>query len=103
MAASTSLTPAERALRARLASHASWARTADRTARSQPARDAIAAKFLAEADGDELRAASLRKAHFARLAFLSAKARRRKAGLASTKAGEAEAAEAAGGDPLDAA
>jgi hypothetical protein len=74
------LTPGERTLRARLAAHESWGATKDRAARTKHGRDALDAKFLAEADGDELRAASLRKAYFTRLAFKRPQARRRKAG-----------------------
>ena len=77
---SSSLTPAERKLRAQIAAHDSWARTEDRSARTANARRALEDKFLAEADGDELRAASLRKAYFARLALKSAQARRRRGG-----------------------
>lgn len=72
-----SSTPAERKLRAQIAAHDSWARTEDRSARTANARRALEEKFLAEADGDELRAASLRKAYFARLALKSAQKRRR--------------------------
>lgn len=72
----TSLTPAERSLRGTLASHQSWANTENRTERTAPARKALDAKFLTEAGGDPQRAESLRKAYYARLAFLSAKARR---------------------------
>jgi hypothetical protein len=72
----TSLTPAERRLRAQLASHESWANTENRTVRTAPARRALDAKFLAEADGDPQRAESIRKAYYARLAFESAKARK---------------------------
>lgn len=74
------LIPAERALRARIAAHESWAATTDRSARTAPARAALDAKFLAEADGDPVRADHLRKAHFARLALKSAQARRRRSG-----------------------
>lgn len=73
------LTPAEKVLRARMAAHYSWANTDDRTARTARGRAGLEAKFLAEAGGDPLKAESLRKAHFTRLALLSAKARRRKA------------------------
>lgn len=67
-------------LEARAAAHASWANTIDRTARTANARRALEAKFLAEADGDPKRAESIRKAHYARLALASVKARRRRAG-----------------------
>lgn len=70
-------TPDERTLVARIAVHSSWANTADRSARTAPARAAFDQKFLEQADGDPVRAAHLRKAHFARLALKSAQARRR--------------------------
>jgi len=54
----------------------SWANTADRSARTKPARDALEKKFLDQADGDPVRAGHLRKAYFARLALKSAQARR---------------------------
>jgi hypothetical protein len=72
----TDLTPAERSLRAQLASHTSWARTENRTARTSNGRAALEQKFLDEAGGDPKRAESIRKAYYARLAFESAKARR---------------------------
>jgi hypothetical protein len=64
----------------RIAAHASWAKTPDRTARTANARKALEDTFLAEADGDPLRAESLRKAYYARMAFKSAQARRRRGG-----------------------
>lgn len=69
--------PQERVLLGRIGAYTSWARTADRTARTAPARAALEAKFLAEADGDPRRAEAMRKAYFARLALKSAQARRR--------------------------
>ena len=83
------MTPEERQLRASIAGHTSWAKTDDRTARTAPARAARDQKFLDEADGDPVRAASLRKAHFARLALKSVQARRKARELAD----EATAAE----------
>lgn len=68
---------AERVLAARLAAHESWANTTDRSRRTAPARAAFEQKFLDQASGDPVRAEHLRKAHFARLALKSAKARRR--------------------------
>ena len=50
MAASTNLTPTERKLRARSAVNASWANTADRTARTAPATTAFLARFEREVD-----------------------------------------------------
>ena len=69
--------PAERKLIASIAAHQSWANTTDRTARTAKARAAADARFLAEADGDPVRAEHLRKAYFQRLALKSAQARRR--------------------------
>jgi hypothetical protein len=67
----------EKQLVARVAAHESWARTPNRSARTAPARAALDAKFIAQADGDPIRADHLRKAHFARLALKSAQARRK--------------------------
>lgn len=83
-------TASSRSLIARIAAHESWANTRDRTARTAPARAAMGAKFLKQADGDPVRAGSLRKAYFARLALRSAQARRKVDALTA----EAEAAEA---------
>jgi hypothetical protein len=65
-------------LEARAAAHQSWANTENRTARTANARNAFQNKFLAEAGGDPMRAESLRKAFYARLALASVKARRRR-------------------------
>ena len=77
------LSPELRTLRARIAAHESWAQTKDRAARTANARNAFEDRFLTEADGDPQRAASLRKAYFARLALKSAQARRRPGGDAA--------------------
>lgn len=79
----------ERSLHAQIAAHESWAATPDRAARTAPARAALDAKFLQQADGDPVRAAHLRKAHFARLALKSAQSRRRAKGATSQPSGEA--------------
>lgn len=71
------MTPNERSTIASIAAHESWAKTPDRTARTSKARAALDAKFLEQADGDPVRAESLRKAHYKRLALKSAQARRR--------------------------
>jgi hypothetical protein len=84
----STLTPAERRLRAQAAVHTSWARTGDRTARTASARRAFDKRFEREVDPEgklalaerARRAESAKKAHFARLALKSAQARRRKAG-----------------------
>lgn len=81
------LTPSEKSLRAQIAVHESWARTADRRARTAPARKAALAKFEAQVDPQGTlepqerarRAEHARKAHFTRLALKSAVARRRRA------------------------
>ncbi|WP_332643693.1 hypothetical protein [Aeromicrobium sp.] len=80
----------ERQLGASIAAHTSWANTINRTARTEPARRALEQRFLDEAGGDPVRAESLRKAHFKRLAFRSAQSRRR----AREQIQAAEAAEA---------
>lgn len=77
------LTPEQRSLRARLAAHVSWANTTDRAARTAAARQAALDRFKRQVDPDYVlspaeraeRAASARKAHFMRMALLSAKAR----------------------------
>jgi len=77
------LSPTERVLRARVAAHAKHARH-DSQAAMAKARAALLAGFERQADPDgvlpplerQRRAEQLRSAHFARLAFASAKARR---------------------------
>lgn len=86
-----------RRLSATIAAHESWANTPDRTARTAPARAALDAKFLAQADGDLVRAEHLRKAYFLRLSLKSAKARRARAVVAEGVAADAEL-HALGGD-----
>ncbi len=83
------LTPSERALRARIASHASWASTEDPAARTAPARTAsrtaLDTRFEREVDPDGTlppaertrRAEHARKAYFAGLALKSARSRRK--------------------------
>ena len=76
---------ADRSLIARLAAHESWARTADPSARTAPARRALQDRFEREVDPDGVRspterarrAGHARKAYFTRLALQSAKARRK--------------------------
>lgn len=75
-----------RVLAARAAAHSSWAQTSDRSARTKPARDRFAQRFLDQVDPNrELpeaerlrRAESARKAYFADLARRSAAARKSK-------------------------
>ena len=83
-------TPGELRLRASLASHASWAKTTDRSARTAAARRKFDERFEREVDPDGVlspaertrRAANARKAYYARLALKSAQARRRRGGAA---------------------
>lgn len=80
------LTPTERTLRARLAAHASWANTADRSARTAPARRAYMKRFERQVDPDgsldsaerARRAEHAMRAHMTRAALKSAQARRHK-------------------------
>jgi hypothetical protein len=89
----TSPEPSERRLIAQIAAHSSWAATTDRAARTQPARAALAAKFLEAADGDPVRAEHFRRAYYARLALKSAASRRRaKQFTVAAEAAEAELA-----------
>ena len=82
------LTPAEKSLRGQIAAHESWSRTTDRAARTANARKAMLDNFERQVDPEGTlppaerakRAEHARKAHFKRLAYKSAKARRRKAG-----------------------
>lgn len=84
------LSSSERALRAQIGAHTSWANTHDRAARTAPARRAMLDKFEREVDPDGTlspaerarRAQNARKAYFARLALKSAQARRRRGGAA---------------------
>lgn len=93
------MSDSELSLLGRLGAHASWANTTDRSARTAPARAALEQKFLDATDGDPVRAAHLRKAHFARLALKSAQSRRKaRAVTATAGAAEAELAEAGGLD-----
>lgn len=85
------MNPEERTLRARIAAHSLHA-GADSTELTRPAREAsrrrLDESLLAEIDPDELlsdeererRLAHARKAHFARLALKSARARRDRGG-----------------------
>ncbi|XVV05815.1 hypothetical protein ACQPW3_10665 [Actinosynnema sp. CA-248983] len=69
----------------RIGAHVSWSRTADRSARTAPARRASMARFEHQVDPDGVlpaeerakRAAHARKAYFAQLALRSHAARRK--------------------------
>lgn len=65
-------------LAAQVRAHKSWANTADRTARTAPARAARERQFLEQAGGDPVRANHLRSAYFKGLALKSAASRRRR-------------------------
>lgn len=77
-------TPADKTLLGRIGAHESWARTADRTARTEPGRRAADARFEKLVDPDGVlpveerrkRAASARQAHYQRMALKSAQVRR---------------------------
>lgn len=82
------MTPAERSLRATLASQVSWTNTLDPQSRTAKARAAAAGRFEKQArelhpnaTDEQIRkvAAQLRSAHATRMALASAKARRLKA------------------------
>ena len=83
--------PEHRALLNRAAAYESWARTDNRTARTEPGRKALLAKFEREVDPEgsltpaerTRRAEFARKAFYTRLAAKSAQVRRRRAGGAA--------------------
>jgi hypothetical protein len=76
-------TPEQRSLAGRIGAHSSWAKTADRAARTEPARRASLARFEQQVDPDgvmtpEQRTAaadSARRAYMSRLSLLAAQAR----------------------------
>ena len=78
------MTKQRRTRRARIAAHASWAKTEDRTARTSPATSAFLERFERQVDPlgalpEEVRqtmAAHARKAYMLQLAERSARARR---------------------------
>lgn len=77
-----SLSPAERRLRGKIAADSRWGKIpeAERPHHTAKARRGLENKFLAEAEGDPVRAESLRKAFYARLALKSSRARARRRG-----------------------
>jgi hypothetical protein len=78
------MTPAEARLRGQIGANSRWAREADRSAATAPARAGLLARFEREVDPDGLlppeerarRVESARRAHMQRIALASAKARR---------------------------
>ena len=79
----SSTTPSIQSLKLQIAAHRSWANTADRTARTAPARQALENRFLTDAGGDPVLAETLRKIFYKELALKSMEARRRRSGGAS--------------------
>lgn len=87
MARARSITDEQRALYGRIGAHKSWANTADRSARTKPARDAALARFEQQVDPAgvldpaerRVRAEHARKAHMLDMAARSAAARRARA------------------------
>lgn len=85
---------AEESLAAQIAVHTSWSHTADRAARTAPARKAALVRFESQVDPDgvltpaqrAVRAEHARKAYFLGLARESALARRSKRGTAACTA-----------------
>lgn len=85
---SSGLTPKQRSFRARLAAHASWAKTSNRVARTSRGTQAFLERFERQVDPDlklapEVRremAMHARTAYMLQLAQRSAAARRRKRG-----------------------
>ena len=75
--------PSSRQTNGAIGAHESWARTPDRTARTDPARRAFNERFEREVDPDHklsdaeraIRAEHAKKAYFLRLALKSAAAR----------------------------
>ena len=78
----------EARLHAQVAAYESWARTPDRAARTAPGRAGMEAKFVNQVDPDGVlddaelarRVTAARRAYFARLSRLAAKARRERRG-----------------------
>ena len=101
-----SLTTSERRLLGSSAANTRWAHETNRTAATQPARDALMRKFEEQVDPDGTlatqerakRAENAKRAHFQRLAFKSAISRRKSREL--TEAAQVAEAElsALGGD-----
>lgn len=85
---SSGMTPKQRSLRARLAAHASWAKTADRTARTSPGAQAFLERFERQVDPENELPPKLRRemaihartAYMLQLARQSVAARRQKRG-----------------------
>jgi hypothetical protein len=97
MAGSGARSSAERREGASIAAHTSWAKTTNRTARTEAARQAFYQRFLDEANGDPKAAENLHKAYYARLRLKRLTAQRKaKEQSAIAEAAEAELREAGG-------
>jgi len=70
-------TKAEISLQASALAHLGWGKCEDRSARTAPGRAAFEQRFLNQAGGDPVRAASLRTAYYKDLARQSVATRRR--------------------------
>ena len=85
MSAMEEMTPGERRLRAQLAAHSRWSRTPDRSAATAPARAAFRDRFERQVDPDGILAPavraqlaeSARTAFYRKMAYASARARRK--------------------------
>jgi len=97
----------DRTLASRIAAHEKWARCPDRSAATAPARRAFVERFEQQVDPDGVlapaerarRADHARRAHYLRMALLSARARRKIVELTTeAEAAEAEIDSAAGGN-----
>lgn len=103
------LTPQERATRARIAAHVSWANTEDPAARTAKARQAALDRFERAVDPDGTlskaerarRAEHARRAYFLSLALKSSQARRR-ARKGDNVRGAADAATVVETEPIEA-
>lgn len=79
-----SMTPAQRSLRARIATQTAWANCPDRTAKAKHAQAGLLRKFEDQVDPERKlpederlkRAKALRRAHMSRLAYNREKAKR---------------------------
>lgn len=78
MSKRSELTPEQRRRRARIAAHASWANTSDRTARTRSGTSAFLARFEKQVDPDGVLAPEERthRAYHARMAYMLALAER---------------------------
>ena len=85
----STLTPAERKLRAEAAVHQSWANTIDRKARTSAGTEAFLSRFEKQVDPEgtltkrerERRAESAKRSYFAALALKASKAKAAKKGM----------------------